>query len=551
MTERWENELQQLREIRLPEHVRLRVDEGPRGHGLPPRPHRVVAAVVAFSVFAVAGAFAWRAFRPTAGSTLGGSAMPMAIVSFLASGQGDAGLPRGEMTFEGRTIEGQMESFGWDTAIIDTSTPEYREPLRIEPETLIEVRGDAESVSGALAVVEGDTPFPWEPTLDLDFTSGSAEVRLEPGTYALAFTASWPQGSPTFWFPIEVVDSEVVGIAADAAVIEVSRDPVGATLTFGDQMQQGIVTDVWEPTGEPDDSHRAVLPELDEFQALIEVPAGTELSIIGDVDGWTVFPQPEFDVVRLAREPGPAVFAVRTGWHGVAFDVAFGVDILESTGSPDEDEMSTSDGGEVSDRLIVRCDETGIEVLTPVVAAQPDGLHVQARVSGLRDPEIELRSEAQPGFAWWSGSSGVDGEFVRDVHVGAAIVHCESGPGQSDGPEDFEARFEIVDPDGHFVEYGLDCRDAETIASVPTSDQAPDPIELIRSTLPGTRAQDVIERAGYRESGPRVWFRIVREGSVIASVYLLDLSDRGRGWSFTHGDVCHAAGLASALAGAA
>lgn len=545
MTERWENELRRLRGIQVPERVRLRTDE-PRGDGMPPRPHRVVAAVVAFSVFAVAGAFAWRAFRPASVSTLGGSGLPTATVSFLASGPEYAGLPDGEMTFEGRTIEGQVESFGWETAIIDTSTPEFREPLLIEPETLIEVQGDAESVSGGVAVVEGDAPFPWEPTDALDLVSGSAEMRLEPGSYALAFTATWPQGSPTFWFPIEVVESLVVETSADAAVIEVTRDPLGATLTFGDQVQQGIVTDVWEPTGEPDDDHHVPLPELDEFRSLVKVPAGTELSIVGDVDGWTVYPQPEFDVVRLAREPGPAVFAVRTGWHRVAFDVAFGVDILESTGSPDEEGASNPDPGEVSDRLMIRCDQNGIEVLTPIVAAQPDGVHVLARVSGLHDPEIELRSKGVTWMAWWSGSSGVDGEFVRPVPVGESVVHCESGPGQSDGPEDFEARFDVIDPGGHFIDYSLACDESESV-DVPTqavafgNDARLSPEDALSDAVVALGAGDSVEVAGYVEvDSPRRWLRVVRLEEVIGSFYL---SRFGDDWHVMVGKVCQSSGL--------
>ena len=69
MTERWERELGRLKTLEAPGSMHTRMDRGPAGDGAPPDPgrrQRVVAAVVALSVFAAAGAFALRAFEGNA-----------------------------------------------------------------------------------------------------------------------------------------------------------------------------------------------------------------------------------------------------------------------------------------------------------------------------------------------------------------------------------------------------------------------------------------------------------------------------------------------------
>jgi hypothetical protein len=63
MPERWERELRKLSRLEMPSDVSARMERGPGPNALPPRRQRIVAGVVAFSVFAVAGAFAFQALR--------------------------------------------------------------------------------------------------------------------------------------------------------------------------------------------------------------------------------------------------------------------------------------------------------------------------------------------------------------------------------------------------------------------------------------------------------------------------------------------------------
>lgn len=79
MPERWERELRKLRRVEMQEpSVRERIDRGPKDQRLPGR-ERLIAAIVAFAVFGVAGAFAWRALSPaeTPGAVFAGPSPEM------------------------------------------------------------------------------------------------------------------------------------------------------------------------------------------------------------------------------------------------------------------------------------------------------------------------------------------------------------------------------------------------------------------------------------------------------------------------------------------
>jgi hypothetical protein len=227
-----------------------------------------------------------------------------------------------------------------------------------------------------------------------------------------------------------------------------------------------------------------------------------------------------------------------------------------------------SNESEVPDVLRFRCDPSGIEVLTPVVAAQPDGLHVDAEVVGLDDAEIGLMSSRLRGQSWWSGSSGVKGEFVRPVPVGEVRFVCEPGPEQGSGGNDanapagdgvlpglssdpgaFHGTFDLIDPDGYFVDHILTCesRDEGFGSSAPPGEPFwrgwPTIEEAMRAHIEGLLDSDVIEEAGYPggEKWPYLEARVVREGEVIAAAGI----DGRAGWRFGVQDitVCSSHGL--------
>jgi hypothetical protein len=210
--------------------------------------------------------------------------------------------------------------------------------------------------------------------------------------------------------------------------------------------------------------------------------------------------------------------------------------------SPSQPSTTTSaTEAEFSDVLQVRCDSNSIKVVTPIVAVQADGVHVDASVSELADPEVWLTSTGDENLSVLSGSSGVDDEFVRELPPGDATVHCESGPTQQDGPERLSATFSLIDPHGVFTSYETDCTDATYLGPTGLGKDAPEPaegqnaIDIVTTLVTGLQPQDEFGMAGYPKGEPIV--RVVREGQTVGMFWI------ARSGIIMEGRVCPSSGL--------
>lgn len=201
--------------------------------------------------------------------------------------------------------------------------------------------------------------------------------------------------------------------------------------------------------------------------------------------------------------------------------------------------------GAPSDVLRVRClPNDHVEILTPVVAAQPEGLRIEAEDSPPAG-EVGVLSVAHPNVSYWSGSSGLDLPFVRPLSEGEARVWCIQGPYQSIPDESKQGSFVVIDPDDVFLSYQLECgaageRSLGYIFANPfaTLDEA------ARGTLSGLREADVVQLAGYVNGDPEwPWLnaRVVRDGRVVAH---LDVDAR-ESWAYgiDGGSVCDDSGI--------
>jgi hypothetical protein len=218
-----------------------------------------------------------------------------------------------------------------------------------------------------------------------------------------------------------------------------------------------------------------------------------------------------------------------------------------------------------SDVLRVLClPDDRVEVLTPVVVAQPDGIHIEA----LAPPpygEIGVRSSAAPERTSWSGSSGLDAPFVRPIPEGDAYVWCIRGPQQAEPDVSLQGRFTVVDPADVFVPYSLECASAgqmdldvlgERIDSLEGVDltvlASPASVEdAVRDAVVGILPTDTVERAGYVRyvpgdfDWPYLDARIVRDGRVIGrfDIYGGSCDGQRNGYFAWFGYVCTDSGI--------
>jgi hypothetical protein len=237
----------------------------------------------------------------------------------------------------------------------------------------------------------------------------------------------------------------------------------------------------------------------------------------------------EEDAVRERVERGPSVNREPHRSRLVAGFVATTITIAAIAflwrTIPDKEGHSiggSADAPAPADGLRIRCGPDGIEVLTPVVAPQADGLHI-VPVDVPVGWTIGVTSSGDEG-TYLSGSDRVDDPFVRPLAPGEAVVMCWPSEVLSgadlDGLQDAGVPFRLVDPSGYFTPYNPDCEDSERLFLNRRADgvDPQDAAERIRDELPGVRPLDVVERAGYPDFGHQYMWRIVREGAIIAGL---------------------------------
>jgi hypothetical protein len=215
MTERWQRELRGLRTVEMPPTVRDRIDGGPTGTSEPPGRSRVTAAVVAFAVFAAAGAFAWRALGPGEpdGPVPPLADVPRVVVTLNESEEFD-NYPTGTLTFEDTTVEAAIGSFGWcdedgSCGIADVTLPEFDEYVPIPVGSEVVVQTSAVRVRASL----GDPRYPFENAVEIELTEGTGTLEGELGRHGLVFDVRWEDGETyleaPLYFPIELVEQAV------------------------------------------------------------------------------------------------------------------------------------------------------------------------------------------------------------------------------------------------------------------------------------------------------------------------------------------------------
>jgi hypothetical protein len=189
---------------------------------------------------------------------------------------------------------------------------------------------------------------------------------------------------------------------------------------------------------------------------------------------------------------------------------------------------------DVPDVAEVRCDGETLELVTPFVRPQRDGLHIRFVNTGTG--ELGYAIMARDGGA---GAGGPPGTY-EDVHTfapGRATITCSDPYGTEDPSEiPHEHHLTIVDPEGLYVSTELSgCPEGEQFSYV--ADFAPDakgepgtPADVARKTLAanyGLLPSDTVERAGYPEEAS-VRVRMVRDGETVVVVELSPAN--GGGW---------------------
>jgi hypothetical protein len=159
-------------------------------------------------------------------------------------------------------------------------------------------------------------------------------------------------------------------------------------------------------------------------------------------------------------------------------------------------------------------------VLTPVVQAQPDGVHI----------DVEANASANLAFVFpGNGRNAEDGPFISTHPPGEMLVACLA-PDDDPGDDSLYEVITVVDQHGYYLEQSMTCAGAEGVwAEHPVGLEGNDPIAAVGGWLKGIVPTDVLERVGYvaRERDATVAVR--RDGELVAAADLKAIRD-GWGW---------------------
>jgi hypothetical protein len=180
----------------------------------------------------------------------------------------------------------------------------------------------------------------------------------------------------------------------------------------------------------------------------------------------------------------------------------------------------------------IACDGANPIVETPIVATQPDGVHVEVSnpteqtISFTIGPDI-----AAPDGALSSLSPGTV-DLVLTNAPGPMSFACSPPPEEGQAGVSGLGSFEVVDPGGNYVPADLACDTGSAYGSgaaqpAEAVGEQGDPIDVARGHLNGLEAGDVVEVGGYRGASSPV-MRIVRDGKVVGTMTLTD--DMQGGW---------------------
>jgi hypothetical protein len=441
------------------------------------------------------------------------------------------------LTFDGATVAAtptDAELQHGTVSVREVSAPST--PIEVPTGTQIWVAGDRPQwLSMAWWTRQGDSI---EQTVPI--SSPAIEV-LGPGTYQLLVGfRSQGSGAVGSSLSMRVVDPGLQPTPppspAELRVIGDGGPPI-ADLSFGGLSLSGERgTYCWNQDGVGTCADAA---PFDLPTRSIYLPLGTSIAIAGDVgkvqvtltrlDPATPFSSREtlrpgdlFSLPHRQGAVGAYALDVFGTWPKGDADFQFGIQLV----APDAAPALTPPPTAAADVGRVVCRPGGAQVLTPTVAAQPDGVRISfENRSGAR--QYELRGPSDPVGSGQGGRlEGSTTTRTLTLEPGRWTVACVDPRRQ--GPVAVPvATFTVIDPAGYWVPWNTTCADGDVHGRVGVmGDFAElDPTAAATAFAPylrGLRADDLVVKPGYASTSFKVPLYVVeRDGIVVARLVVI------------------------------
>jgi hypothetical protein len=186
----------------------------------------------------------------------------------------------------------------------------------------------------------------------------------------------------------------------------------------------------------------------------------------------------------------------------------------------------------------VMCDGTSTQVLTPDVAAQPDGVHIS--VTNTSSSDLALQFQEVGGDDAPVGTN----EVVWPLPPGPIELRCMDPNADAGAPGGY-VQLAIVDPHDFYVQADLQCTNGQAVGGnvdyVPgAKGEQGDPVDITKRNATGLLPTDTVEAAGYPDAATRI-VRLVRDGNVVARFSYFNGGNGG--WLMESYQACTDAGI--------
>jgi hypothetical protein len=497
------------------------------------------------------------------------------VVQLVATEGSDVGAALAHAYIDGRGTEGFLSESEFTEGDFGVATTRQRpnfdpeEWLEVPVEAPLGLASDVTSAkTGSFANFDAFDPDAMNEFRDLGTVAeGGVGRRL------LAVEVTWRHGitqgldggtfeRALFFFPLQVVDPAAVGEQpSQTPTLSPTTSPTGvvsidirrsdestsgdprAIATFGDQ-EVSMCPNGWSLVESDGTSKGWVVMDCGQDEEFL-APAGTPITLSGeafvvdvtarDLEGGTRYATNQVPGIDVGSE---VILTYEVEWEDGS-EASFWLRLTVSEGPPTAE----------ASVLKVRCGADGAEILTPVVIAQPDGVHLEVEnPAGAAAVEFSLADAPSTSFGGPIGPT----VSVWPIEPGSAFVECLAK--MSDTGQGLQtARFEVIDPNGYWVGGGLECEEGDRSLEVSVHDTVPtdhpDDEIAIRGSLHSVQSSDEVRLPFYPEGGGAKDGRyvVVRDGRVVAFLFvgLSDETDRyGPGLTEVTGEACASSGIA-------
>jgi hypothetical protein len=501
------------------------------------------------------------------------------VLQLVLRETGDDEALSGDAYVDGRGAEGFLSETSF-TEGDNGPLEKVPEAPTFSPEAWLDIEpgSPVKLVTSATTATSGtfDSYDTFVPGADLpnDLIAGPATIEGS-GRVLLAVEATWEHPAPgsgesatseraLFFFPIEVVPEPVVEepapptpspapVAQGAVAIDILRsaeetgDPEAYARLSGQEVW--LCPDGWSLVNPDGTTDTRVFDcgQSDTFMAA----AGTPVVVSGDfasveATAWTTASSDRMKyadhVPEIDAGADPVVhYRWDVSW-GDGSTASFWLQLTVAEG-PEDGEASI---------LRIRCGDAGAEVLTPVVVAQPDGVHVHVEnLAGAAALEFAIPESPSSTF----GGRIDDDESVWPIEPGDVFVEClEQVSDTYQGPR--TAKFEVVDENDLWASSTLQCDEGDPVLGVRAHDETgatfPDDETTIRALLHSVQPADEVRLPGYPE-GPGVKdgrMVVVRDDRVVAVLYVEETrANDGSVVEQIRGEACADCGIAQGSIG--